>query len=60
MSPRFLLRQLAREMRGAGGRIAFFTLSLAVGVASVVGVASLSAGIDGALRREARQLLAGD
>jgi putative ABC transport system permease protein len=51
---------MARETRGAAGKILFFTTCLAVGVAAVVAVAGLSNGIDRGLRREARQLLAAD
>jgi putative ABC transport system permease protein len=53
-------RLMARESRGASGKILFFTSCLAVGVAAVVAVAGLSNGIDRGLRREARQLLAAD
>lgn len=56
-----LLASLARrESRGARGRVAFFTLSLAVGVAAVVAVAGLASALDGSIRGEARQLLAAD
>src|SRR5262245_5572386 len=51
---------MARETRGAAGKILFFTACLAVGVAAVVAVAGLSYGIDRGLRGEARQLLAAD
>jgi len=54
------LRLMARETRGATGKILFLTLCLAIGVAAVVAVAGLSHGIDRGLRREARQLLAAD
>ena len=54
------VRLMARETRGATGKILFFTACLAVGVAAVVAVAGLSNGIDRGLRREARQLLAAD
>jgi putative ABC transport system permease protein len=54
------LRLMARETRGASGRIAFFTSCLALGVAAIVAVAGLSNGIDRGLRRDARQLLAAD
>lgn len=53
-------RLMARETRGASGKILFFTACLAVGVAAVVAVAGLSNGLDRGLRREARQLLAAD
>jgi putative ABC transport system permease protein len=51
---------MARETRGATGKILFLTVCLAIGVAAVVAVAGLSHGIDRGLRREARQLLAAD
>lgn len=60
MSPRLYLRQLRREARGSRGRMIFFIACLAIGVAAVVSVASLSSSLDGAVRKEARQLLAGD
>ena len=60
MSPRLVLRLMAREARGATTRIVFFTLCLAVGVAAVVAVAGLASGIDRAIRKEARRLLAAD
>lgn len=53
-------RLMARELRGASGKVGFFMACLAVGVAAVVAVAGLSNGIDRGLRREARQLLAAD
>ncbi len=60
MTPGLFLRQLARESRGARGRLAFFALCLAVGVAGVVAVAGFSASLREALAHEARRLLAGD
>jgi len=54
------LRLMARETRGAFGKILFFIACLAVGVTAVVTVAGLSNGIDRGLRKEARQLLAAD
>jgi len=56
---RYLL-MLRRESRGSRGRLVFFAACLAVGVAAVVAVAGLSAGLDRGIRREARQLLAAD
>lgn len=56
----FYLRNMARESRGAGGRLIFFVACLAVGVAAVVAVAGLSASLDDGIRSEARQLLAAD
>ena len=54
------LRLMAREARGASGKIIFFTSCLALGVAAIVAVAGLSNGIDRGLRKDARQLLAAD
>jgi putative ABC transport system permease protein len=51
---------MAREARGASGKILFFTSCLALGVAAVMAVAGLSNGIDRGLRKDARQLLAAD
>ena len=55
-----LLRQIAREARGARGRVVFFILCLAVGVGAVVAVAGFSTSLRATLAREARQLLAAD
>ncbi|HEX9798996.1 MAG TPA: FtsX-like permease family protein [Thermoanaerobaculia bacterium] len=60
MTARAFLRQLARESRGARGRLAFFALCLAVGVAGVTAVAGFSAALRDGLRSEARKLLAAD
>ena len=60
MKPRFFLRQLVRESRGARARLVFFALCLAVGVAAVVAVAGFSATLRAGLRAEARQLMAAD
>jgi putative ABC transport system permease protein len=51
---------MARESRGSGRRLLFFVVCLAVGVAAVVAVAGLSAGMDHGLRTKARELLAAD
>jgi putative ABC transport system permease protein len=56
----FLGRQLARELRGVATRLIAFVLCLAVGVAAVVIVASISQSIDRGIRLEARNLLAAD
>jgi putative ABC transport system permease protein len=53
-------RYMARESRGSARRLVFFVLCLAVGVAAVVSVAGLSAGMDDGLRSKARELLAAD
>lgn len=60
MTPPAYLRTMLRESRGSRGRLAFFVACLAVGVAAVVAVAGLAAGLDTGLRREARRLLAAD
>jgi putative ABC transport system permease protein len=60
MTPGFYLRYATRELRGAFGRLVFFTLCLSVGVAAVVAVAGLSDSMDETLRAEARKLLAAD
>ncbi len=60
MRVRTLFRQIAREARGARGRVIFFILCLAVGVGAVVAVAGFSSSLRATLAREARQLLAAD
>ncbi|HEV8628770.1 MAG TPA: FtsX-like permease family protein, partial [Thermoanaerobaculia bacterium] len=60
MSPRLYLRWLVRDSRGARGRLVFFVLCLAVGVAAVVAVAALADNLEQGLRREAKQLLGAD
>lgn len=56
----FVLRMALRELRGSWRRAVFFFLSLAVGVAAVVGVRSLVGSVRGALVGESRGLLAAD
>ena len=53
-------RSVLRESRAARGRLAFFTLCLAIGVAAVVGVSSLVSTIRVGLASESRDLLAAD
>lgn len=60
MRPGFLLRMAAREVRTGWQRLLFFVLSIAVGVGALVGIASFSANLEGAIRREARTLMAAD
>jgi putative ABC transport system permease protein len=60
VSPGLYLSYLARDSRGARGRLAFFVLCLAVGVAAVVAVAALADNLDQGLRGEAKQLLGAD
>ncbi|MDF1799217.1 MAG: hypothetical protein P1V81_08590 [Planctomycetota bacterium] len=55
-----VLTFLARETRGAIGRAAFLVLCVAVGVAAVVTVSSLSETVRGQLRGQSRELLAAD
>jgi putative ABC transport system permease protein len=51
---------MVRESRGSRGRFVFFVGCLAVGVAAIVAVAGLAAGLEAGIRTEARQLLAAD
>jgi putative ABC transport system permease protein len=60
VNARAFARQLARESRGARGRLVFFALCLGVGVAGVVAVAGFSSALREGLAGEARRLLAGD
>src|SRR5262245_58129082 len=60
MAPRLYLTWLLRDSRGARGRLAFFVVCLAVGVAAVVAVAALADNLDQGLRKEAKQLLGAD
>ena len=55
-----LFAAVLRESRAARGRLFFFTLCLAIGVAAVVGVSSLVASIRAGLVAESRDLLAAD
>lgn len=60
MRPSLYLRYVLWESRGSWMRLFFFVACLAVGVAAIVAVASLSSGLEGGIRSEARQLLAAD
>ncbi len=60
MKARFALSMLARESRGARGRLVFFASCIALGVAAVVGVASLSSSIEAGIRASSQRLMAGD
>ncbi len=51
---------LVRETRGALGRAVFLVLCVAIGVAAVVTVASLSSAVRAQLRGQSRELLAAD
>jgi putative ABC transport system permease protein len=54
------VRLLVRESRGSRGRLVFFAVCLAAGVAGVVSVAGLSAGLAQGIRMQGRQLLGAD
>lgn len=55
-----VLRMAWRETRATPGRYLFFLLSVAVGVAALVGVKGFGVSLQQAIFREARQLLAAD
>jgi putative ABC transport system permease protein len=56
----FFVRGVLRESRGARGRMLWFVLCLATGVAAVVGAAALSEAVDAGFRAESRKLMGGD
>lgn len=60
MKPALLVRWMLRESRGARGRLVFFTVCLAVGVAAVVGAAALSETIRDGFQARSRQILGAD
>lgn len=60
MTFRLFRRYAWWEMRGGGGRLAFFALCLGLGVGAVVAVAGISNGLEEGIRSQARQLLGGD
>jgi putative ABC transport system permease protein len=49
-----------RETRGSFRHFLFFLICIALGVGALVGVTAFSAGLEQAIRKEARALLAGD
>lgn len=55
-----LAASVLRETRAARGRLVFFTLCLALGVAAVVGVSSLVLEVRGGMAAESKDLLAAD
>lgn len=57
---RFILRMAYRELRASWRRLAFFFVCVAVGVAAIVALRSLTQNVRVALGSEARALLAGD
>ena len=54
------LRWMVRESRGARGRMLYFTVCLAIGVAAVVGTAALAAGIQRGFDEQSRDILGAD
>ena len=60
MNPGVAFRYSLREFRGSLGRVLVWVLCLSVGVGAVVSVAGLASSVDGAIRGEARKLLAAD
>ena len=57
---RFILRMAYRELRSSWRRLAFFFVCVAIGVAAIVALRSLTQNVRVALATEARTLLAGD
>ena len=57
---RFIIRMAYRELRSSWRRLAFFFVCVAVGVAAIVALRSLTQNVRVALATEARTLLAGD
>lgn len=60
MKSSLVLSTAWRESRGARGRLVFFTLSLALGVAALTGVSALVGAVDAALFEQSRELLGAD
>ena len=60
MNARLVFSAALRESRGARGRLAFFVLCLALGVAAVTGVSALVASIESVLRSQSQGLLGAD
>ncbi len=60
MKPSTYVRWMLRDSRGARGRMVYFTICLAVGVAAVVGTAALADGIDRGFDQESRAILGAD
>lgn len=54
------VRWMLRDSRGARGRMVYFTICLAVGVAAVVGTAALADGLDRGFDLESRAILGAD
>lgn len=60
MGPGTALRYSLWEFRGSLGRVWVWLVCLSVGVGAVVSVAGLASSVDGAIRGEAKKLLAAD
>lgn len=60
MKPRLLLRLMLRQSRGARGRLVFFAVCIAIGVAALVGVNALVSTIEAGIHQRSRELLGGD
>lgn len=57
---KFISKMVWREIRGASRRFLFFLASIALGVASIVGVGNIASNFDKMTSHEARNLLAAD
>ncbi len=57
---RLVFRLALRELRGAGAQLAIFVVCIALGVAAIAGVGSLSRAVEDGLAAEGRKLLGGD
>lgn len=60
MKPSLFWNTIRRESRGSRGRLVFFTLCVALGVAAIVSVSSLLSAFEEGLRFRSREVLAGD
>lgn len=60
MKPSMVVTAALRESRGARGRLTFFVLCLALGVAAITGVSALVGSIQDALQAQSRELMGAD
>ena len=60
MTPRFVLRMAAREIRAAPRRLLLLTASVAIGVAALVAIDSFTDNLRDSVRGQARALLGAD
>jgi putative ABC transport system permease protein len=60
VSPKLFFQTMARQSRGARGRLSFFVACVAVGVAAVVGVSGIVDTVELGIRTRSRELLGGD